>query len=220
MSGAHFVVASKQSGCSSCEARFPPFCHTLHTNTQTESERRNGAHEYHLSAVGATEYYIHINSQSTKPLFSLYLMDIVLFLLSISCSPLLLPMGWFRQWSSLVSTTILDGITSIYIEVGIPRYPLSSLPLSFYITKNHSKKTRSRILLKISHLSCEKKSSCWTTPKKSIRTHTHKRTKRDDREKVAITTQKKWFLLPLSFAERTERLNLAAKQNASISGTM
>lgn len=84
--------------------------HTAHTDTYMHS----------LSAVGTTEQYIHINPQSTKPLFSMYLMDIVFFLsvsLSLSISLPLHPvrilifyivyfLGWFSQWSSFAGSAI------------------------------------------------------------------------------------------------------------------
>lgn len=123
----------------------------IHTSTRTHTDVWT---KKQLSAVGATEQYIHINSQTTKPLFSLYLIDIV-FLLPLSRS-ISLSCVCYCFWVDFVVIIIrykcdLDGITSIY-RVGIP----ISIERHHHLSIMHYKQTKRRLekcldALKISH---------------------------------------------------------------------
>lgn len=148
-----------------------------------------------LSAVGATEQYIHINSQTTKPLFSLYLIDIVFSLpfsrsISLSCV-------CYCFWVDFVVIIIrykcdLDGITSIY-RVGIP----ISIERHHHLSIMHYKQTKRRMekcldALKISHRTKEP-----TTIKKllnhtqKIHTHTYIRPTRKKNDVPCAVFEKK-----------------------------
>lgn len=189
----------KQSGYT----RLFPYC-APHTCTKC-TERNTYTHppehiqmyekKKQLSAVGATEQYIHINSQTTKPLFSLYLIDIVFSLpfsrsISLSCV-------CYCFWVDFVVIIIrykcdLDGITSIY-RVGIP----ISIERHHHLSIMHYKQTKRRMekcldALKISHRTKEP-----TTIKKllnhtqKIHTHTYIRPTRKKNDVPCAVFEKK-----------------------------
>lgn len=175
----------KQSGYT----RLFPYCAPIRalnvqTGTHTHPPEHIQMHEKkQLSAVGATEQYIHINSQTTKPLFSLYLIDIV-FLLPFSRSISLSCVCYcFWGWFCSDHHSLQVRFRWYYVNIsGWHTYIYWAPPSSFYNALQTNKKKIGEMLGCFENISSHQrtnnnKKNCWTTPKKSIHIHTFNRPK-------------------------------------------